>query len=217
MKKGIFVLSALLTLVVSGICLQSCSSEYGEYTTEEYGSYTEEEVREMKAIAMQYGMSIEFEEDYYGKKSSLQEFEAKIQSIAALEGEYRMSNNKIACKDVYVTRSSSRKVESEEGSGKCSDEAGDFTIEVSLSWKTSIDHMPGTASGTFKVMSGDSEVAEGNLNCSIGGAGTITVTFSGSKSWVDSGVWYTCQITQGTFDITTNKGSFVVNVSESKS
>lgn len=93
MKKSFLVLSALLTLVVSGICLQSCSSEYDEYTTEEYGCYTEKEISSMKAIAEQYGMSVEIDENYYGKKSSLREFERNLIGIANLPGEYRLIPN----------------------------------------------------------------------------------------------------------------------------
>lgn len=90
MKKSILVLSALLTLVVSGICLQSCSSEYEEYTTEEYGYYTEEEIAAMKAIAEKYDTTIEVDENYCGRKASLEEFERTVIQFADLPGEYQL-------------------------------------------------------------------------------------------------------------------------------
>lgn len=85
------MLSALLTLVVSGICLQSCSSEYDEYTTEEYGYYTEEEIDAIKAMAEKYELSIEIDENYYGVKQTLEEIEKEMQNCAALLGEYEMT------------------------------------------------------------------------------------------------------------------------------
>lgn len=90
MKKSFLVLSALLTLVVSGICLQSCSSEYEEYTTEEYGYYTEEEIAAMKAIAEKYDTTIEVDENYCGRKASLEEFERTVIQFADLPGEYQL-------------------------------------------------------------------------------------------------------------------------------
>lgn len=90
MKKSFLVLSALLTLVVSGICLQSCSSEYEEYTTEEYGYYTEEEIAAMKAIAEKYNTTIEVDENYYGKKASLAEFEGALIQLVNLPGNYQL-------------------------------------------------------------------------------------------------------------------------------
>lgn len=93
MKKSILVLSALLTLVVSGICLQSCSSEYDEYTTEKYGYYTEEEIAEMKAIADKYNATINVDENYCGRKASLEEFEEAIIRIVNLPGDYQLSES----------------------------------------------------------------------------------------------------------------------------
>lgn len=90
MKKSILVLSALLTLVVSGVCLQSCSSEYDEYTTEEYGYYTEEEIAAMKAIAEKYNTSINVDENYCGRKASLEEFENVIVQFVDLPGDYKL-------------------------------------------------------------------------------------------------------------------------------
>ena len=90
MKKGILVLSALLTLVVSGICLQSCSSEYGEYTTEEYGYYTEEEIDNMMALAQKYDIDVKIDRNYYGKKTSLSEFEEELKGFVNLPGDYEL-------------------------------------------------------------------------------------------------------------------------------
>lgn len=90
MKKSILVLSALLTLVVSGVCLQSCSSEYDEYTTEEYGYYTEEEIAAIKEIAERYNTTINVDETYHGKKVSLEELEGIIIQFANLSGDYQL-------------------------------------------------------------------------------------------------------------------------------
>ncbi|MBQ7967669.1 MAG: hypothetical protein IJ290_07135 [Bacteroidaceae bacterium] len=90
MKKSILVLSALLTLVVSGVCLQSCSSEYDEYTTEEYGYYTEEEIAAMKAIAEDNGVELEFDRNYYGEKLTMNEFEEELVCLLAMEGDYEI-------------------------------------------------------------------------------------------------------------------------------
>ena len=70
MRKSILVLSALLTLVVSGFCLQSCSSVYDEYTTEEYGYYTEEEIAKIRQLIEMYDLNITLDTDYYGEKLS---------------------------------------------------------------------------------------------------------------------------------------------------
>lgn len=90
MKKSFLVLSALLTLVVSGICLQSCSSEYEEYSTEEYGFYTEEEITEMKAIAEKYNTDINVDENYFGRKASLVEFENAVIQFLNFSGDYQL-------------------------------------------------------------------------------------------------------------------------------
>lgn len=90
MKKSILMLSALLALVVSGFCLQGCSSEYDDYATEEYGYYTEEEIAEMKAIAEKYNTTINVDENYCGRKASLEEFEWAIIQLINLPGEYQL-------------------------------------------------------------------------------------------------------------------------------
>lgn len=90
MKKSILVLSALLTLVVSGICLQSCSSEYEEYTAEEYGYYTEEEIDNMMILAQKYDIDVEIDENYCGKKLSIKEFEEILIGFINLPGDYEL-------------------------------------------------------------------------------------------------------------------------------
>ncbi|MBQ2970155.1 MAG: hypothetical protein IJE15_07200 [Bacteroidaceae bacterium] len=93
MKKSILVLSALLTLVVSGVCLQSCSSEYDEYTTEEYGYYTEEEIAAIEALAEKYDIDAEVDKNYYGQKVSLRDLEERFISIMFLPGDYELKKD----------------------------------------------------------------------------------------------------------------------------
>ena len=82
-------MSALLTLVVSGICLQSCSSEYDEYTTEEeYGYYTEKETNAVKEMASKYGLSVVVNPDYYGVKRSLSDIEEEMKGLSSIVGKY---------------------------------------------------------------------------------------------------------------------------------
>ena len=164
MRKSILVLSALLTLVVSGFCLQSCSSEYDEYTTEDYGSYTEVEVREMKAIAMQYGMSIEFEEDYYGKKSSLQEFERNLISIINLPGDYELvedgyNNYSLSKKANDISRSKARSEAELPRSGQITISQMHTPCTLYLSWRMPTKNSPGSvnlsALAPFYIIGGD--------------------------------------------------------------
>ena len=173
MKKSFLVLSALLTLFVCGFCLQSCTSEYDEYTTEEYGSYTEEEVREMKAIAMQYGMSIEFEEDYYGKKSSLQEFERNLISFINLPGDYELveegnNNYSLSKKTNDISRSKARSEAVLPQSGQITIGPGDAPCQFNISWTLGTPKHPGSISVTvaspYYLVGGDN--VNGNYSLS---------------------------------------------------
>lgn len=216
MKKKFFVLSALLILAMNIICLQSCSSDSDRYSTEEYGTYTDDEILVINNLAEIYGIGVSIDRNYYGIKKTIKEFEADFQSLSKLAGEYRMTNGTIAYKSESNGPASTvpKTAESQKGEGSVSQTAGEYKVSVSLSWQTSVNALPGTATGSFSVAKGEegTDGTSGNLNCSMGGAGTITITFSGSKSWTVGGVTYTCSISQGTYDIEKNIGSFVVSV-----
>lgn len=89
MKKNVLILSALLTVVLGAVSLQSCSSD-DNYTTEEYGYYTEEEIVKMKMIAEKYNTTISVDENYYGKKASMEEFEETIIQFKNFPGDYQL-------------------------------------------------------------------------------------------------------------------------------
>lgn len=145
MKKSILVLSAMLTLVVSGICLQSCSSEYDEYTTEEYGYYTEEEIDAIMALAEKYGVNIDVDKDYYGEKLSLDKFENEFKSLQTIVGEYEMvpikdGRGRITFisrkKGEDLERSSTRASEKGSWSGR-NNNYSEHCVSVTVSWDLS--------------------------------------------------------------------------------
>ena len=144
MKKSILVLSALLTLVVSGICLQSCSSEYDEYTTEEYGYYTEEEIAEIETLARSFGLCLEMDDNFYGRKKSIKEYEEEFVAFSSVLGEYELIPQKNANGNVtYISRkkggsrrSATRFIESDgEWSGSQGNPSNDFTVNVKIEWE----------------------------------------------------------------------------------
>ena len=135
--------------VCGAALLQSCSSE-SMYEEPAYGYYTEEEINVIKAMAEVYGLSIELNEDYYGPKKTLYEFENDMIGLSALTGEHEMipqknRNGELAFtsqkKDEVVPRSVTRYIESE---GEFSDveDCDDFEISVTIKWEGD-----GTASG----------------------------------------------------------------------
>ena len=150
MKKKILILSAaMLAVVVGAALLQSCSSE-SAYEEPAYGYYTEEEINVVKAMAEAYGLSFELNEDYYGPKKTLHEFENEMIGLSALTGEYEMipqrnRNGELTFtsqrKDEVVSRSVTRYIESD---GKFSDveDCDQFEISVTVKWEGD-----GTASG----------------------------------------------------------------------
>lgn len=90
MKKSILMLSALLALVVSIFCLQGCSSGFDDYVTEEYGYYTEDEITEIETLAKSYGLCLEMDNNYFGRKKSIKEYEEEFIAFSSVLGEYEM-------------------------------------------------------------------------------------------------------------------------------
>lgn len=195
MKKSILVLSALLTLVVSGICLQSCSSEYDEYTTEEYGYYTEEENALVRALAEKYGLYVEINEEYYGHKCSMAKIEEEMQALASLIGKQEIKLAKresdkfiyTICKEsISPARSATRAIEGQ-GKWSGSEISGDYTISVEIKWSGNGTLEKQTASGTASISrtnnnsSTSDDYSAGGLTCSINGNNGID--FSGWVSY----------------------------------
>lgn len=201
MKKSILVLSALLTLVVSGVCLQSCSSEYDEYTTEEYGYYTEEEIAAIEAMAEKYGLNLRMDENYYGEKLSLSEFEKEFKSILSIKGEYEMipikdTNGTVTCtsrkKGEMIERSSTRAAESWSGS----DNSTKYSVSVVVKWdfsKRLRDEIL-TAKGTlsYGIASISDELSNNFIGENIEFYGSISGSLYGSliSVVIDNGIVY---------------------------
>lgn len=211
MKKSILVLSALLTLVVSGICLQSCSSEYDEYTTEEYGYYTEEEIAEIEAFAEKYKVKIEIDDNYYGQKCPLTDFENEIKALSSLMGSYEMvalkdSKNKIS----YVSRrkndSQSRNLTRsvEKGSWSKTDYIGGYSVNVSIEWDRS-GRSREAISGTADMLG----FASGSSSIKCQFAGSVHIVFSGSVTASNSyGATYKIYVEDGELNTENNNGFF---------
>lgn len=143
MKRKFLMLSALLTLVVCGFCLQSCSSEYDEYTTEEYGYYTEEEITEIIALAKEYGMNVKIDKNHYGEKLSLGNFEDEFKSLQSIVGEYEIlpikdDRGKVSYvsqkKGQLLEHSSTRAIEKGSWSGS---KYGKYNVSVKVNWDLS--------------------------------------------------------------------------------
>lgn len=194
MKKSIFVLSALLTLVVSGICLQSCSSEYDEYTTEEeYGYYTEEETNAVKEMASKYGLSVVVNPDYYGVKRSLSDIEEEMKGLSSIVGKYDIVPMNVVGEKVVFTsvkRGQQRLVtRAIEGKGEWSGcyEKDIFVITVSISWDCHDNLQTQKASGEVSINYENGNLAHyedysfGSIQCSF--QGNSGITFEGSVSY----------------------------------
>lgn len=229
MKKSFLVLSALLTLVVSGICLQSCSSEYEEYSTEEYGYYTEEEIAQIMALAEKYDLNIEIRYDNYVKKKSLSDFEAKFQAISQLKGKYEMisvENNdgmeNCICRKVEMPISRTTTSSLEKGSWSGSRIASvlkvegfrayyeNYNISVSISW----DLKSNVYSERVKASADISDLYNVGSEIKAGLSGSEAIQFSGSiwgEEYDDDDnefVKYTFNIVGGEVNRKTKNGSF---------
>lgn len=215
MKKSILVLSALLTLVVSGVCLQSCSSEYDEYTTEEYGYYTEEEIAAIKALGEKYGVNIEMDVNYYGVKPTFSEIEDEIRSTSLLIGEYEMIPKKdlrglvsYTCKKKGEEFNNNKTRSIEKGSWSGSGYLGQYCVNVYITWDQ-------TGFVPKDEVSGSAELA-GYFNSSS----DISCDFSGSRYIVFSGTvtatgyyggTYTMTISDGELNRANNYGTFTLH------
>ena len=242
MKKSILVLSALLTLVVSGVCLQSCSSEYDEYTTEEYGYYTEEEIAAIEALAEKYGLTIDVNEKFYGSKISIEEIEADMVGFASLLGKYEMihekdENGEITCVsrkkiDVpRIPRTVTRFVEGEgEWSGSTESACRNYNVSVKISWDVSQDLQSKMASGSAtayvkNLQTGQYEsVGTGGVSCSF--SGNSSIHFKGGviaekeiqdyENETTTLIKYSFSIMFGTVDTINKTGAFDITASQTE-
>lgn len=241
MKKSIFVLSALLTLVVSGICLQSCSSEYDEYTTEEeYGYYTEEETNAVKEMASKYGLSVVVNPDYYGVKRSLSDIEEEMKGLSSILGEYEIILDKCtqdkriytSCREMGRTRATPRYVEGNgDWGGEETTANRTYKASVSISWDMSKEIHTQKASGNvvgYKLVNPYNhtyeEIGDGQLTCSFLGESSIQFSggFNTEREESDESeektylVTYSFSIHGGNLDTRSNSGSFTITASENK-
>lgn len=226
MKKSILMLSALLALVVSGFCLQGCSSEYDDYATEEYGYYTEEEILAVKALGEKYGVNINIDENTYGVKKTLTEFEEEILEIKSLFGEYEILQDKESGdssifiarkKESLMSRTATRASESflkkEEGSWsfsgshKSSVNNKTYSFSLGISWRESTHPIyPGYSLGSINASTSTGATYAGTLRTSLGPCGSQVISFSGGVL-IGS---YTLSISQGMLYIKGKRGSFVI-------
>lgn len=215
MKKSILMLSALLALVVSGFCLQGCSSEFDDFATEEYGYYTEEEITEIKAIVAKYGANVSINKNYYGVKLSLQEFEDEIKTLSSLMGEYKIITKKDAKgvitytnKKIGEERHHSKTRSIEKGSWSKSNYLDMYAVEVSITWdKSNSDHR--------NQLSGEAEIEgmfnnSSDIDCSF--LGSEAISFSGDVSASNSyAATYKIDVSDGEVNTKTNTGEFTLS------
>lgn len=192
MKRKFLILSAAVLTVCGAALLQSCSSEYEYYdATEEYGYYTEEEIATIEAMAKMYGLSIEFNKDYYGPKKSLYKHEEEMIGLSSLLGEYELvpiktDESRIVYKtkrrEMINSRISTRAIESN-GKWSGTQDKDDFSISVEISWNGDGTLQGQSASGTVSISKRTNTDLEhdstGSLTCSCHGDSGIR--FSG---WV---------------------------------
>lgn len=214
MKKSILVLSALLTLVVSGICLQSCSSEYDEYTTEEYGYYTEEEIAEIMALAEKYDLNYKFDPNYYGKKYPLAVFEKEIKEFASIKGEYvvfEQTDTKSGTvvfkkKDSYIPRTRATTYE-QKGKWTGQNSIDTYEVSVTIEWDHYTNPLSKQVSGSVFVRNGNCIDSKINANYS----GMLSITFDGHFSMFGhTGGSPEYKIKDGTLNIESRQGSYKI-------
>ena len=193
MKKKVLILSALMAVVFGAVSLQSCSSDENYTTTEEYGFYTEEENELVRAMAKKYGLNVELNEGYYGKKRSLAEIEEEMKGLSSLLGKHELELAKkedgkmvyaIAKDDSHIARTTTRTVEGP-GSWSDSKQDGNFSISVEIKWDgNGIDQqtVTGKASISYKYPSSYDYSGGSDLQCSF--AGDNGINFNGWVSYV---------------------------------
>lgn len=185
MKKSILMLSALLALVVSIFCLQGCSSGFDDYVTEEYGYYTEDEITEIETLAKSYGLCLEMDNNYFGRKKSIKEYEEEFIAFSSVLGEYEMIPQKAANGEItYISkkketstncRSTTRFIESDgEWSGSKENPTQKFTVNVKIEWKYNqytgvrfTDEVSVTIKDTNNILSAHpaSDYSSGSVTC----------------------------------------------------
>ncbi len=234
MKKSFLVLSALLTLFVCGFCLQSCTSEYDEYTTEEYGYYTEEEIAKIRQLIEMYDLNITLDTDYYGEKLSIKDIEADFRALASLKGEYEMitkkdHNGNITFQnkrnDSFLTRSSTQEVEHQKHSksswsgSKSTDEYDGptnsnrvtYEFKVDIKWDTSKQFAHEQLKGEFSVSS-DGRNSDSMIPDELSESASLTCNFSGQSNITFSGsLEESYGITRRTYSVT---GGIIHNYNE---
>lgn len=87
MKKNylVSIIIVLSTFIVTGV-VSSCSSDFDEYN---YGSYTLKEKNEIVSLAKEFGLSMEVQDNCYGKRLKRSEIESLFGKISTLLGEYQ--------------------------------------------------------------------------------------------------------------------------------
>ena len=207
MRKKVLILSALLTVVLGAVSLQSCSSD-DSYTTEEYGYYTEEENNLVRAMAKKYGLNVELNEGYYGAKRSLAEIEEEMKGLSSLLGKHELKlakkeDGKMVYSTVkdesHIARTATRTIE---GSGSWSGSElsrdGEFSVSVTIAWSGNGKDQQ-AASGSASISYADSykdkedsrDYSSGSVNCSFAG---------------DSGINFGGQVSYSHYERTDNKG-----------
>lgn len=219
------MLSALLTLVVSGVCLQSCSSEYDEYTTEEYGYYTEEEINFINDLAREFKVNIKANPEYYGIKPSLNEIRSDIKEYAAFLGKYKLvpatddSTRYLVKKMVPDFSRTKTRAEGKipvTGNWYCIDQASvlNYVINIDISWNLLgvSDSQRASGSATVDYYNGyynESGVGSGGLSCIFSGSESCSILFGGQINSHSSFKYKFCfEVVHGQLDLVTNIGSF---------
>ena len=228
MKKNFLILSAMLTVVVGAALLQSCSSE-SVYEEPAYGHYTEEEINVIKAMAEAYGLSIELNEDYYGPKKTLYEFENDMIGLSAMLGEYEIiptpnARGKVVCTSRKKEQGSRTLTRHVEGSGSWTGEeiasVSKYKASVTIEWTVSQEYSKASGSVTGYVEDGTNnyeEIGTGGLSCIFSGSNGID--FNGSfRAYVDkdekSAISYYFNVCNGDLNTESKVGSFTVTANE---
>lgn len=219
MKRKFLILSAMLVVVVSAVCLQSCNSD--SYIAEEYGYYTQEEIDAIKAMAEKYELSIEIDESYYGIKQTLEEVENEMLNCAALLGEYKMTPSEdgksFTSKKVIpeIARLTTRLPEGVAPKGSWSKTGGisSYELRISIDWefdeKPEVPTVPGRAWGGASVFEDITCIGGGSFNCQLSYAG---VYFGGEISFTTSKkITYKYLLKHGVYTMATNHGTYTID------